>query len=277
MMAISYNTRKWMFIVGIFSMTCIAAMIILQITTKSNNTTSFYESHHHNQQPIQLLPTFRIRMEWLHIFVVLLYTAGLVSTTTTYIHWYFIPLAVLITLQLVYSTWLLLDKESYIREQLEMSWNDAYSNGGENNGILMNIQDQWHCQGFSSLSDHPASIINLPIASENTVVSPCYPFLAQTFGSVVFIWGIGLWVVKLIQAIGLVACYALYVHINYTFLSVGRIIIVEDTENNIALAEEITYTDEDENAEEELTEDTTTLVEVSTITSEKPLLLLTEE
>lgn len=80
-----------------------------------------------------------------------------------------------------------------------MSWNDAYSNGGENNGILMNIQDQWHCQGFSSLSDHPASIINLPIASENTVVSPCYPFLAQTFGSVVFIWGIGLWVVKLIQ------------------------------------------------------------------------------
>lgn len=62
-------------------------MIILQITTKSNNTNSFYESHHHNQQPIQLLPTFRIRMEWLHIFVVLLYTAGLVSTTTTYIHW----------------------------------------------------------------------------------------------------------------------------------------------------------------------------------------------
>lgn len=75
----------------------------------------------------------------------------------------------------------------------------------------------------------------------------------------------------------MVACYALYVHINYTFLSVGRIIIVEDTENNIALAEEITYTDEGENAEEELTEDTTTLVEVSTITSEKPLLLLAEE
>lgn len=59
-------------------------MLILQITTKSNNN-SFYESHH--QQPIQLLPTFRIRMEWIHIFVVLLYTAGLVSTTTTYIHW----------------------------------------------------------------------------------------------------------------------------------------------------------------------------------------------
>lgn len=52
---------------------------------------------------------------------------------------------------------------------------------------------------------------------------------------------------------------------------------MEDTENNIALAEEITYTDEGENAEEELTEDTTTLVEVSTITSEKPLLLLAEE
>lgn len=37
------------------------------------------------------------------------------------------------------------------------------------------------------------------MGSENTVTSPCYPFLAQTFGPSVFIWGIGLWVVKLIQ------------------------------------------------------------------------------
>lgn len=109
---------------------------------------------------------------------------------------YFIPLAVFITLQLVYTTWLLLDRESYIQEQLEISWQDAYKNGAEFSAMLINIQEQWQCQGFLSLSDRPAFTEKL---LENIVLTPCYPILAQTFGSTVFVWGIGLWVVKLIQ------------------------------------------------------------------------------
>jgi hypothetical protein len=107
-------------------------------------------------------------------------------------------LAVFITLQLIYTTWLLLDRESYIREQLEVSWQDAFTNEAEYSGILINIQEQWQCQGFLSISDRPALTQKV---SENVVVSPCYPILSQTFGPTVFIWGVGLWVVKLIQVI----------------------------------------------------------------------------
>lgn len=148
-MTISYNTRKWMSIIGIFSVTvritmiiwcscvlkrhiqCIAAMMILQITTNSNSNL-FYESQH--QQPIQLLPTLRIHMEWLHIFVVLLYTAGLVSTTTTYIHW--------------------------VRNKL---FNKSYL------GILSNIDLVFH--PFGCFGDNPINLLYMAFVGQRSVYS----------------------------------------------------------------------------------------------------------
>jgi hypothetical protein len=93
---------------------------------------------------------------------------------------------------LIYTTWLLLDRDSYIKEQLDLSWQSAYS---ENQTILRNIQDQWQCQGFENIHDRPV----LYVGDDNVVITGCYAVLAKTFGSTIFIWGIGLWVVKLIQ------------------------------------------------------------------------------
>ena len=92
--------------------------------------------------------------------------------------------------------WVLLDKDTYIKDQLELSWQDAYANGAESSRVLQDIQTQWQCQGFYNLSDRNA-FISSPL--ENQVLTSCYPVLAQTFGSTVFVWGAGLWVVKLIQ------------------------------------------------------------------------------
>lgn len=72
----------------------------------------------------------------------------------------------------------------------------------------------------------------------------------------------------------MVACYALYVHINYTFLSAGRLIIIEDVENSTTLTEEAEYSDDSESEED--SGDGFTTVDL-TITSEKPLLLLVEQ
>lgn len=104
---------------------------------------------------------------------------------------YFVPLAVFIGIQWMYSTFALLDRESYIKDQLQLSWQAAYK---DNVSILENIQNQWHCQGFSTILDDPA--FN---SFDENVDDACYPVLAETFGSTIFIWGIGLWVVKVIQ------------------------------------------------------------------------------
>ena len=58
---------------------CIAAMVMLQLTAKNS---TFYD-----RDNINILPSFQVRVEWLHVSVVILYTAGLVCTTSTYIHW----------------------------------------------------------------------------------------------------------------------------------------------------------------------------------------------
>ncbi|CAO3628592.1 unnamed protein product [Mucor fragilis] len=186
---------------------CIAALLMLQVIC-SNESTSGRDQQYHGTQSIEIMPSFKIQIEWLHLSVVILYTSGLVITSTAYIHWYFVPLAVFIGIQWIYATFILLDREGYIKDQLQLSWQAAYK---DNAVILENIQNEWHCQGFSTIFDDPA------FKSTENVRNACYPILSETFGSTIFIWGIGLWVVKLIQIIGLMACYALYIHAHHKF------------------------------------------------------------
>ncbi|KAK4516346.1 uncharacterized protein ATC70_011316 [Mucor velutinosus] len=206
---ISYTLRKWMFIIALISITCIAALLILQVICSSSNiSTSVYDQQFHNTQSIEIMQSFHIQTEWLHLSVVILYTTGLVITSTAYIHWYFVPLAVFIGIQWIYSTFTLLDRDNYIKDQLQLSWQAAYK---DNVLILENIQNQWNCQGFSTTFDEPA------FTSTENVDTACYPILSETFGSTIYIWGIGLWAVKVIQIIGLMACYALYIHAHHEF------------------------------------------------------------
>ncbi|KAG2200451.1 hypothetical protein INT47_011431, partial [Mucor saturninus] len=224
---------------------CIATLLILQITTKS---------HHTSYQAVEMLPSIQIRIEWLHLSVVILYTTGLLSASSEHIHWYFIPLCVFVTVQLIYSTWFLLDKDTYIQEQLELSWKIAYTEDSNTRSSLSDIQEQWQCQGFQNMFDRPA-FINTNL--DDAVLGPCYPILVKAFGPTVFIWGIGLWVVKLIQTIGLLACYGLYIHVNQTLGSDGTIVITEDMEDNRLIAfsdsdsdiDSVMYCDENEDDE----------------------------
>lgn len=57
---------------------CVATLLILQITTRNNNT---------SYQTIEMLPSFQVRIEWLHLSVVILYTTGLISSSSQHIHW----------------------------------------------------------------------------------------------------------------------------------------------------------------------------------------------
>ncbi|CAO0791315.1 unnamed protein product [Mucor circinelloides] len=207
---ISCTLRKWVLIIALFSITCIATLLLLHVICSSGRSVSVFDKQYISTQTIEIMPSFQIQVEWLHLSVIALYTTGLVITSTAYIHWYFLPLAVFISIQWVYSTFALLDRESYIEDQLRLSWQAAYK---DNVFILENIQSQWHCQGFSTIFDNPA--FNLTENADD--VNACFPMLSETFGSTIFIWGIGLWVVKVIQIIGLMACYALYNHTHQDF------------------------------------------------------------
>lgn len=83
----------------------------------------------------------------------------------------------------------MLDRETYIQEQLDLSWDTTYE---KDQAMLSNIQDHWQCQGFQYLLDRPAFI-------DETMMRSCYPVLAKQFGPTIFVWGIGLWLIKLIQ------------------------------------------------------------------------------
>ncbi|GAN00987.1 hypothetical protein MAM1_0004c00416 [Mucor ambiguus] len=236
-----------MFIIALFSITCITALLILQVICGSNsskdNIASVLDQQYRNTQSIEIMPSFQIQIEWLHLAVVILYTTGLVITSTAYIHWYFVPLAVFIGVQWLYSTFTLLNRERYIKDQLQLSWQAAYK---DNVSILENIQNQWHCQGFSTIFDDPA--FNL---TEN-VDNACYPILSEKFGSTIFIWGIGLWVVKVFQIIGLMACYALYTHAHHDFKQ------NDEERGSIRLSDNDSDTEEYTDSEEE--DDAATIV-----------------
>ncbi|KAI8075367.1 uncharacterized protein B0P05DRAFT_572702 [Gilbertella persicaria] len=131
-----------------------------------------------------------------HLCIIVLYT-------------YLVPLTVFVLIQLVYSTWLLSNREMYIQENLDISWQLAYMTNTE---LLYDMQDHWHCQGFMTRFDRP--ILSL---DTHALSKACYPILSRTFGPAIFVWGIVLWIMKLVQAIGLLFMYTFYFDQNYVF------------------------------------------------------------
>ncbi|KAI8642051.1 hypothetical protein BD408DRAFT_417261 [Parasitella parasitica] len=230
---ISYGLRKWMFIIALFSITCITAILMLQVIYSDDFS---LDRQYSSNLAVEIMPSIKIQVEWLHLLVIILYTAGLAMTCTTYIHWYFAPLTILIVIQWIYATLALLDQEAYIMDQLQLSWQATYK---DSLFILENIQNLWHCQGFSTIFDHPAYILTENVDD----IKACYPILSEMFGTTIILWGIGLWVVKIIQIIGLLACYALYIYIHHeseqTDEEKGPIQLPEDSDTEC-------YTDEDE-------------------------------
>ncbi|KAI7859059.1 hypothetical protein BDC45DRAFT_496773 [Circinella umbellata] len=120
-------------------------------------------------------------------------------------------LLLLVGIQFSISTYkLMLDGNTYIREQLDDSWQRAYEN--QNDAVLLEqLQTRLQCQGFANRFDR-----NMFLTSDNDMdeLEPCLNKLMTLFGSGIYAWGVTLWVLKLVQMIGLLGCYSAYLHIN---------------------------------------------------------------
>lgn len=101
---ISCTLRKWVLIIALFSITvsipwqcrskcliqtlkCIATLLLLHVICSSGRSVSVSDKQYISTQTIEIMPSFQIQVEWLHLSVIVLYTTGLVITSTAYIHW----------------------------------------------------------------------------------------------------------------------------------------------------------------------------------------------
>ncbi|KAI8137734.1 hypothetical protein BJV82DRAFT_583396 [Fennellomyces sp. T-0311] len=118
------------------------------------------------------------------------------------------PLLVFVGFQLAQTTcMLLLDREGYIHDQLNDSWQRAYDSNSEH-ALLEQLQTRLQCQGFADPLDR-----SLPTTSDATMEA-CFGKLTATFGQAIYAWGIALWILKMVQMAGLVGCYGIYLRMD---------------------------------------------------------------
>ncbi|KAF7721583.1 hypothetical protein EC973_004475 [Apophysomyces ossiformis] len=100
-----------------------------------------------------------------------------------------------------------MDRPGYIKHQLHRSWDKTVMNQPS---VIDELQERWQCKGIEG-----------PVS--------CYPELMQTFGNTVYTWGIMLWILKFIQAVGLLACYSLIAGIGHAEDEVSELTCIEKT------------------------------------------------
>ncbi|KAI8376309.1 uncharacterized protein BYT42DRAFT_615075 [Radiomyces spectabilis] len=170
---------------------------------------------------IKIIPSFAFKLEWLHLLAIALYASGLSSLRSNkHVHWCFLPLIALISFQVSRATWALLDKDMYVQDQLNQSWQQAY----DQSSVLSHLESEWHCQGFLSPSDRS-------MLTSSSYDHPCFPKLAKAFAEPIYRWGIALWALKFIQVIGLLICYSFYLHLDDTMMDDKERCVTEDDNN----------------------------------------------
>ena len=106
------------------------------------------------------------------------------------------PLLLFVGFQFAISTYkLMLDGNTYIREQLDDSWQRAYES--ENDAILLEqLQTRLQCQGFADRLDRNMFLTN---SDDTDEIESCLNKLMTIFGRGIYAWGVTLWILKLVQ------------------------------------------------------------------------------
>ncbi|KAI9266656.1 hypothetical protein BDA99DRAFT_506318 [Phascolomyces articulosus] len=165
---------------------------------------------------ITVVPSIGLHLDSFHLLFALVYAFLLAVTIALRgkTHWYVMPLLVFVGFQFSVSTYnLLLDGNGYILEQLDDSWQRAYES--EQDAILLEqLQTRLQCQGFSDRLDRNIFLSSQQNNTNDDIIEPCLGRLISLFGQGIYAWGIALWVLKLIQMIGLLGCYSIYLRMD---------------------------------------------------------------
>ncbi|KAI9015890.1 hypothetical protein CLU79DRAFT_765169, partial [Phycomyces nitens] len=202
---------RWSLAIGLLAIICIGSSFVFYASNYLNHPLSYdtIKGAPITRDAIALLPSFGFRVEWLPVGAVLVYLAGLHwLSLSRHIHWYFLPLALLAFFQLLRSSWVLMDREEYVKAQLSDTWERAFSQESNSSSVLYLLQKQWKCQGYRTPEDRPAPGTHF--------TQPCFSYLVASFGTDIYSWGMKLWAINVVQVIGLLICYSFYFKLERT-------------------------------------------------------------
>ncbi|KAI8089767.1 uncharacterized protein BX664DRAFT_333842 [Halteromyces radiatus] len=106
-------------------------------------------------------------------------------------------------LQLLQFTWLLLDRRTFLSQQLSRAWQLAYE---QDPWTIRSMEDRWQCIGFNHSYDR-----HIHSTTDGLIQQGCYPHIEQLFGNVIYRWALIIWLIKCAQIMGGFLCYGLYV------------------------------------------------------------------
>ncbi|KAF9114828.1 hypothetical protein BGX27_009665 [Mortierella sp. AM989] len=180
-----------------------ASVLLMQLL---QSQTQQAESMHYG---VALIPTFSVGVDIMGIGVVLVSIMGLFGVAKgcrQLMNLYFGLVLVFIGVQVGNAFLGFFSGSDWIQEALEKSWSRAYE---ADNGLIRDLQNEFHCQGFHTQEDRSAP---MPIKPE-IYLPPCAEILETQFGQRLQRLGSIVLCIRLIQLTGVFLLSMLFKHL----------------------------------------------------------------
>ncbi|KAF9208657.1 hypothetical protein BGZ49_008035 [Haplosporangium sp. Z 27] len=161
---------------------------------------------------ITLIPTFSVGVDIMGIGVVLVSIMGLLGVARgcrQLMNFYFVLVLLFIGVQVGNAVVGFLSGSNWIKEALETSWSRAYK---VDKGLIQDLQNEFHCQGFHSQEDRSTSMS----LRADVYLPPCAEILHTRFGQRLQRLATIILCIRLIQLTGVFLLCILFKHLATT-------------------------------------------------------------
>ncbi|CAO3612668.1 unnamed protein product [Cunninghamella blakesleeana] len=152
---------------------------------------------------LSISPIFQYQLDLFQYFILFIYIILILDILPSHIS--LKPLLGLsfgfMLMQLINYTYMISNRELYIQEQLNDTWQSAYEN---NHWLIQALEDDWKCKGFHHKYDRNSH------EDDHAYNTACYYSMVHQFGEFVYHWALILWFIKWLQAFGGLLFFILY-------------------------------------------------------------------
>ncbi|ORZ17711.1 hypothetical protein BCR42DRAFT_391239 [Absidia repens] len=144
---------------------------------------------------IGISPKVIFQTDWTHCVMIIIYVVMVLDFRADIFIKCFLLLLGFSTVQLIQNIWSIIDRESFLKEQLSRAWQMAYE---QDPRTLEQMEDRWKCSGFYHSEDR-----SLHSSNNNTMVllQGCHSLVVNQFGDMIYQWAILLLLIKCVQII----------------------------------------------------------------------------
>ncbi|CAO3598264.1 unnamed protein product [Absidia cylindrospora] len=153
---------------------------------------------------IGISPKMIFQMDWTHCVMIIIYVVMVLDFRADIFIKCFLLLLGFSTVQLIQNIWSIIDRESFLREQLSRAWQMAYE---QDPWTLEQMEDRWKCNGFYHSEDRSPHSSNSNMAA---IQPGCYSLVVNQFGDMIYQWATLLLLIKCVQVVCGLVCYGIY-------------------------------------------------------------------